>query len=551
MILKALVRAVPLGVAACVSFAPPGTDPHPLETGLQRLEQMYADARDLHAQVELAADRGTTSGTHGMTVGAMRGTYATLREKVLDDAAGLDVAALGDEDRRALSVMRATLERETAASLPTAEPPPAACEAGAVDIAMDRTTLAERTYACFGHVAGHLVVGGDTTDRLGVLGRLATANTSDARRMLFLAMSPIWSVVNADNGASTSPYRRLMTLTAAEWASHGSSIDDAATALGFDPARTESTYVQLLRAWRDRTPTTRIEPWDWWYVNGEVGRRFASRLPPDALRSVSDRFHHDLGADPVTIGVRYDLEPRDGKSPVAVTEFGRIPRRARGTAGGGEAWVVATYRTGGLDNLVELLHETGHAVHILAIDTRPAFADWPDSDVLTEALADITAWEAYEPEWQRRYLGDSASTAANRRARLAPVMLDVAWALFERRMLAKPTRDPNATWTEITSDYLHIAPHPELSWWAIRGQLFDAPGYMSNYALGAMVTAQLRERIRAARGPLSRPDRGTYRWLSARLYRWGLQRPARDVITDFAGAPVSAEALVRSMAGIQ
>ena len=32
----------------------------------------------------------------------------------------------------------------------------------------------------------------------------------------------------------------------------------------------------------------------------------------------------------------------------------------------GEPWVFATYRTGGLDNLNELLHETGHAVHIAA-----------------------------------------------------------------------------------------------------------------------------------------------------------------------------------------
>ena len=45
--------------------------------------------------------------------------------------------------------------------------------------------------------------------------------------------------------------------------------------------------------------------------------------------------------------------------------------------------MFATYRTGGLDNLNELLHETGHAVHIAAIHTRPAFADWPDSDPLT------------------------------------------------------------------------------------------------------------------------------------------------------------------------
>ena len=44
--------------------------------------------------------------------------------------------------------------------------------------------------------------------------------------------------------------------------------------------------------------------------------------------------------------------------------------------------------------------------------------------------------------------------------------------------------DPNAVWTDITSRYLHVIPHPELAWWAVRVQLVDKPGYMVNYGLG-------------------------------------------------------------------
>ena len=36
-------------------------------------------------------------------------------------------------------------------------------------------------------------------------------------------------------------------------------------------------------------------------------------------------------------------------------------------------------------------------------------------------------------------------------------------------------------------DGLGIEPHPEWSWWAIRGQLIDLPGYLANYALSAIV----------------------------------------------------------------
>ena len=38
------------------------------------------------------------------------------------------------------------------------------------------------------------------------------------------------------------------------------------------------------------------------------------------------------------------------------------------------------------------------------------------------------------------------------------VMLDVAWGLFELRMLRAPTTDPNVLWTEIASRYLGVAP---------------------------------------------------------------------------------------------
>src|SRR5262249_58721265 len=101
--------------------------------------------------------------------------------------------------------------------------------------------------------------------------------------------------------------------------------------------------------------------------------------------------------------VHYEPEPRASKDPVAFTTFGRRPRAQGESVVPGEPWVFATYEVGGFDNLGELLHETGHAVHIAAIRTRPAFADWPDSDVFTAALGDLASLELYEPAWQERH----------------------------------------------------------------------------------------------------------------------------------------------------
>jgi Zn-dependent M32 family carboxypeptidase len=126
-------------------------------------------------------------------------------------------------------------------------------------------------------------------------------------------------------------------------------------------------------------------------------------------------------------------------------------------------------------------------------------------------------------------------------------VLDVAWAMFELRMLREPGADPNVVWTGVTRDYLHIRPHPELSWWAMRGQLVDAPGYMVNYAAGAILIAAIRAHIQAAHGPFIEGDTSLYGWIAPRLYRFGLERPTREVLQTFLGGPVSPAALLADM----
>ena len=120
----------------------------------------------------------------------------------------------------------------------------------------------------------------------------------------------------------------------------------------------------------------------------------------------------------------------------------------------GEPWVFTSYLAGSFDNLAELLHETGHAIHIAAIRTRPAYMDWPDNDTFTEALADFPAMELYEPAWQIRFLGDSVTLAESLRAKYAGIVFDVAWGLFELRMDRNPSQDPNQLWTDITQHLL-------------------------------------------------------------------------------------------------
>ncbi len=162
-------------------------------------------------------------------------------------------------------------------------------------------------------------------------------------------------------------------------------------------------------------------------------------------------------------------------------------------------------------------------------------------------MAEFAALDVYEPVWQQRWLGDSVPLADGLRARYGGIVMDVAWAVFELRMQHTPAADPNEVWTALTHEYLRIRPHPELSWWAMRGQLVDEPGYMMNYAAGAIVIAAIRERTRARRGDFSTGDPGWYRWATPRLYRFGLEQPTRAVLERFLGGPVTPTALLRDL----
>jgi Zn-dependent M32 family carboxypeptidase len=111
-------------------------------------------------------------------------------------------------------------------------------------------------------------------------------------------------------------------------------------------------------------------------------------------------------------------------------------------------------------------------------------------------------------------------------------------------MLRDPGTDPNALWTAITHDYLRIVPHPDVPWWAMRVQLAGNPGYMVNYGLGAVLTAEMRAATREAIGTFDAGNPRWYDWLSARLLRHGSARDTRELMQELLGRPVSPAALL-------
>lgn len=536
-----------IAAAGCAPQPRGGVPPGPLAAA----ESLYLELRDVRDRLDVAAAAVRDVATDGTPRAALAARHHQLRRAVVERLGAVDSAGLTAEDRRAL----ATMQRALAGSLApvSGAGDPAAPAGRRPDCRYDprrfsrlRDSLRARIYDCYAWAQHHVVLDGDTLDRLSVYAELAREDDRERRRRLFLALDPVWRSINGDNGPS-SPYRTLIGLDAATLGAELPAAREARLA-GVPPDSLEPWLLAILAAWRAAAPDSLFEPWDWHYLAGRPARELGARVPRERLVALNAAIYDAVGADPGGLNVRYDLEPRAGKTPVAFCTFGARPRLSRGGWTPGEPSVFATYRTGGLDNLAELLHETGHAIHIAAIRTRPAFADWPDSDPFTEAVADFIALDVAEPAWQWRWLGDSVPVADGLRARYGVIVLDVAWSLFELRMLRDPTADPNAVWTRLTSEYLRIRPHPELSWWAMRGQLVDSPGYMMSYAIGAVLIAALRARAVERRGPWLLGDAGWYPWVSRTLFRHGLERPSREVVAEFLGGPVTPAALLRDMA---
>jgi hypothetical protein len=505
------------------------------DAGIDRAEPLLAEYLDAAGALD-AIDATDVADFDGADRREWRARYETSEAGLRRVLAEIDEQNLSAQGRRSLQTMRSALAlREAAGDVRCAD---------TQRLEATGAELRAGLYACFDEVGGALSFEGRTLSRLDALGLLEEIEQPARRRAVFEAMAPLYVAINGDNGAQ-SPYRRMVSL---ETARMRANIAAAETSLGLAPGAGATWLERALSAWRETLTDASVDPWDFRAAFGGAERAATACVSRDQLLDANAHFYRDLGADLEGLGVIIDVE---GDEPVAYADFARIGREVNG------AWRPAIPRLtmvigeqGSLGSAAELVHEAGHAAHYAAIRARPSLTLPDDLTMPIEAFADVTAWSVYTSAWQRKYLGCAANEADNQRARLAPVMLDMAWGLFEMLMADDPTRDPNVLWGEIAERYFHVTPHWEVSWWAVRGQLVEEPGYMVNYALGAFVTADVRAKLRAEIGDF---DAGNARWYESvrPLYEPGGERPPRELLRGYLGRDVTPEALLAEIAALE
>jgi Peptidase family M3 len=528
-------------LSGCLAWVAPAT-----AASLADVEAAYADYNDATGAIGLI-ESGFRGDSHE---GRTRGEWQRLQEDAgVRVRAGLkELAArrdLSPADRRAIEIMsRSMADSEEAGSL---APVGKCADAQRKDI--DYAALREALYACFGALSNALDFEGEKVTRVGAFDLLTRMDEAERRKKLFHTFVPLWQSINGRN-EKDSPYRRVVAMAAERGRTEGTEIDGAAKTVGASTTEVERWLVQILEAWRQADSGPPMEPWDYRYRGGATERELGDAIAREAMQPLNERYYRDLGVQLSAWNVIYDLDPRAGKAPLAYTDYVKRGRQRDGKWDPTIVRVNGNYARGGLGLINELVHENGHVVHMMALQTRPAFMDLGDP-LFYEAFADVPSWSTYEPAWQQKYLGRSAAEESSLRALYSTVMLDVAWALFELRMLRDPKQDPNAVWTLITNKYLNVIPHPELSWWLVRVQLVHLPGYMVNYGLGAVVTADIRERIASQLGPFATGDERWFGWLSQQLLSSGYTHETAALLREFLGRPVSPQALLTEIGRMQ
>ena len=512
---------------------------------VKAVEAAYADLADAYYVTE-TIDSGLFTTYQGKDRAAWNEMYQQKRKEVLAGLTTLSSANLSSSDARVVSTIRKELDSYMIESGGSLSPQGRCRDAQQKEI--ESSKLRDALYSCFDEIGNNLQFEGKRLTRVGALGLLSTLDDEKRRKALFLSFQPLWSTINAEDEAQ-SPYRRVLRNAAVKAAKEGYSFKAAARTLGIKPSEVERWLEQILDAWRRVSGDQMIEPWDYHYLNGQADRLLSRAIPRDSILPISYRYYRDLGVDLKELGVLYDLDPRPGKAPLAYMNFVTLGRQTDSTWRPTVVRVSANYSGGGLSELNEFIHENGHAVHGLALRTRPAYMDLGDT-LFVEAFADVTSWDVYDSKWQEKYLGRAAPDAVSLRSQYAGVMLDCAWALFEIKLLQKPDADPNVVWSDITSRYLHIVPHPMWSWWALRVQLVD-PGYMVNYGLGSVLTADIRQHTVQSIGPFHTGNPRWYPWLSANLLRFGNEKDTVDLLQSFLGRPVSPQALLDDIARVR
>jgi peptidyl-dipeptidase A len=209
--------------------------------------------------------------------------------------------------------------------------------------------------------------------------------------------------------------------------------------------------------------------------------------PVDVARA----YFRALGDDVDGVLERSDLYPRDGKNQHAFCAD--IDRRH-------DVRVLANCEPG-TRWLATMVHELGHAVYDLAIDSQlPWMLRQPAHTFTTEAIAMLHGRLVRDEAFLERFARVEPAIARdlrNAEMQRRELLVFAPWVQvmtrFERELYRDPDQDLGAVWWQLVQRYQRVTPPagPRPDDWACKIHIALAPVYYHNYLLGEVTASQL------------------------------------------------------------
>ena len=248
---------------------------------------------------------------------------------------------------------------------------------------------------------------------------------------------------------------------------------------------------------------------------------------------IAKKVYSQMGYDVDNMGITLDLFPRKNKNTHGFA-FCIKP--------GKDARILANLTNNTL-SLSTLLHELGHCVYDIGIDTRLPFVEQESSSpAMTEAiakmmedlpksehiLADLVPEDILTP-YMKKLKEDEAKFVAH----------SIRIINFEREMYKNPDQDLKKLWREMKIKYLHRGDEtPINNEWATIPHFLSHPGYYQNYFRAALLKAQIYNAMKSELGEISE-NKKTAEFLNERLFKFGSSVWEEDLIEELTGKPLS------------
>ena len=236
-----------------------------------------------------------------------------------------------------------------------------------------------------------------------------------------------------------------------------------------------------------------------------------------------------MGYDVENIGITLDLFPRKGKNTHGFAFCIKPGKDAR----------ILANLTNNANSLDTILHELGHCVYDIALDTTMPFLDQePSSCAMTEAVAmmmgDLPKTENILSEIV------PTDTLAKFKAELKKddarfVNRSLQIIEFEWEMYKNPEQDLKLLWKKMKQKYLSRGENTELNnEWATIPHYLSHPGYYQNYFRAALIKAQLYNSLADKLGEISKNSR-TAEFLNSSLFRLGSTKTDEELMIEITG----------------